>query len=166
MMSRRTRSTIPTHPNLLKPKVVPTNDIISESIEKKKENKKYYDRRSKDLLPLVVRNHVRAKIQPKSSKLLSQGEITKINNDRSCNVNVDGREYRRNRIHIRKSGEIVMKKNEPPLEYEDIDIQQERKASEKYYRPIIEKVNSKETPRRSQRLRKPHPKYKDFIIYK
>ena len=163
LISRRTRSTIPTHPDLLKPKVVPIKEIIDGSVEKKRENKKYYDRRSKQLPPLVVGDHIRAKIRPQSSQLWSQGEVTKINNDQSCNVKVDGREYRRNRIHIRKSGELIMKK-EPTYEYQDVEIQPPKRTPEKDRQSASEMVNNTERPRRSERVRKPNPKYKDFVV--
>ena len=112
--SRRTRTVIPVKSELLEPHVIPTSSIIRASVKKKQQNKRYHDKRVKPLLPLVLEDSNRAKVRPQSLP-----PETDVGSDRSYIVKADGGEYRRNRCHIRKTGEMTMPKvvvTDPSLE--------------------------------------------------
>ena len=73
---------------------------------------------SRPLPALVVGEHIRSKIKPSSSRTWTQGTIVRKENNRSYIVEANGREYRRNRFHIRKSGELSCPETsvpEPPV---------------------------------------------------
>ena len=106
LMSRRTRTVLPVKAELLEPHVIPTKNIIKASVKKKQQNKRYYDQVSRPLPALVVGEHIRSKIKPSSSRTWTQGTVVRKENNRSYIVEANGREYRRNRFHIRKSGEL------------------------------------------------------------
>ena len=108
--SRRTRTAIPVKSELLEPHVIPTSSIIRASVKKKQQNKRYHDKKAKPLPPLVVGDSIRAKIRPQSSPLWTQGNVVRRETDRSYIVKADGREYRRNRFHIRKTREMTTPK--------------------------------------------------------
>ena len=112
--SRRTRTVMPVKPELLEPTVIPTSSIIRASIKKKQQNKRYYDKKAKLLPPLVVGDSVRGKIRPQSSPLWSQGNVVRRETDRSYVIKADGREYRRNRCHIRKTRELTTPNSSVP----------------------------------------------------
>ena len=108
--SRRTRTVTPVKSELLKPHVIPTSSIIQASVKKKQQNKRYHDKKAKPLPALVVGDSIRAKIRPQSSPLWTQGSVVRRESDRSYIVKADGREYRRNRCHIRKTREMTTPK--------------------------------------------------------
>ena len=108
--SRRTRTVIPVKSELLEPHVIPTSSIIRASVKKKQQNKRYHDKRAKLLPPLVVGDSIHAKIRPQSSPLWTQGRVVRRESDRSYIVKADGREYRGNRCHIRKTREMTTPK--------------------------------------------------------
>ena len=117
--SRRTRTVIPVKSELLEPHVIPTSSIIRTLVKKKQQNKRYHDKKGKPLHPLVVGDSIRAKIRPQSSSLWTQGRVVRRESDRSYIVKANGREYRRNRCHIRKTREITTPKvvvTDPSLE--------------------------------------------------
>ena len=104
------RTVIPVKSALLEPHVIPTSSIIRASVKKKQQNKRYHDNKAKPLPPLIVRDSIRAKTTPQSSPLWTQGSVVRRESDRSYIVKADGREYGRNRCHIRKTREITMPK--------------------------------------------------------
>ena len=55
---------------------------------------------------MVVGERIRTKIHPQSSKTWTQGTVLQKETDRSYIINADGRNYRRNRFHIRNSKEL------------------------------------------------------------
>ena len=117
--SRRTRTVIPVKSELLEPQVIPTSSIIRASVKKKQQNKRYHDKGARPLPLLVVGDSIRAKIRPQSSSLWTQGRVVRRESDRSYIVKANGREYRRNRCHIRKTREITTPKvvvTDPSLE--------------------------------------------------
>ena len=108
--SRKTRTVTPVKSELLKPHVIPTSSIIQASVKKKQQKKRYHDKKAKPLPALVVGDSIRAKIRPQSSPLWTQGSVVRRESDRSYIVKADGREYRRNRCHIRKTREMTTPK--------------------------------------------------------
>ena len=101
-----------------------------------------------------------------------------MENERSCVVNVDGKKYRRNKIHIRKTKEELNPRKVKTEDFEDekVCIQGDIPSSIEYGDNIMQNKSSLEqnddnqntlpetTNERSKRTRKPNPKYKDFIM--
>ena len=88
--SRRTRTVIPMKSELLEPQVIPTSSIVRASVKKKQQNKRYYDKKTKPLPPLVVGDSIRAKIRPQSSPLWTQRSVVRRESDRSYMRKADG----------------------------------------------------------------------------
>ena len=191
--SRRTRTVIPLKSELLEPHVIPALGIIRASVKKKQQNKRYHDKGAKPLLLLVVGDSIRAKIRPQSSSLWTQGRVVRRESDRSYIVKANGREYRRNRCHIRKTREITTPKvvvTDPSLEspvgpptqsdaafpsaphskfIELPGVNNETgqmQLSEIKNKSKSEPVPIRQGVRRSQRQVKPNSKYKDFVLFK
>ena len=191
--SRRTRTVIPVKSELLEPHVIPTSSIIRASVKKKQQNKRYHDKKGKPLHPLVVGDSIRAKIRPQSSPLWTQGSVVRRESDRSYIVKAHGREYRRNRCHIRKTREMTTPKVvviDPSLVSPVSPPTQSHAALPTSLQPkFIERpgVNSEtgqmqlsdvknkskseliqilQGVRRSQRQVKPKSKCKDFVLFK
>ena len=191
--SRRTRTVIPVKSELLEPHVIPTSSIIRASVKKKQQNKRYHNKKGKPLHPLVVGDSIRAKIRPQSSPLWTQGSVVRREFDRSHIVKADGREYKRNRCHIRKTGEMTTPKlvvTYPPLdspvgpptqsdaafptapqpkfiELSGVNIETgQMQLSDRKIKSKSELVPIRRGERRSQRQVKPNSKYKDFVLFK
>ena len=173
--------------------MIRTLDIIRTSVKKKQQNKRYHDKGAKPLPLLVVGDSIRAKIRPQSSSLWTQGRVVRRESDRSYIVKADGREYRGNRCHIRKTREMTTPKvvvTDPSLDSPVGPPTQSDAALPTAPQPkFIElpgvnietgqmqlrdiKIKSKSEPvpirqgvRRSQRQVKPNSKCKDFVLFK
>ena len=110
--SRRLRTTLPIKPKLLSPEIIPVEEIIVHTVKKKRENKQYYDKRNRNSLPqLSVGDNVRVQLKPKSCKEWSLAKVNDIVNEKSCMLNSQGKNYRRNRLHIRTSREKYSAEN-------------------------------------------------------
>ena len=189
LISRRTRTVIPVKSELLEPHVISTSSIIQASVKKKRQNKRYHDKNAKPLPPLVVGDSICAKIRPQLSPLWTQGSVVRSESDRSYIVKADGREYMRNRWHIRKTREMTTPKvvvpdsslNPPvtPPTQSDAPLTTAPKPKSLecpgvYHETAqIQPSDTKPEPvpiqqgvRRSQRQVKPNSKYKDFVVFK
>ena len=191
--SRRTKTVIPVKSELLEPHVIPISSIVRASVKKKQQNKRHHEKKAKPLPPLVVEDSIRAKIRPQSSPLWTQGRVVIKESNGSYIVKADGREYRRNRCHIRKTREMTTPKvvvTDPSLDSPVGPPTQSDAALPTAPQPkFIElpgvnnetgqmqlrdiKIKSKSEPvpirqgvRRSQRQVKPNSKYKDFVLFK
>ena len=191
--SRRTRTVIPVKSELLEPHVIPTSSIIRTLVKKKQQNKRYHDKKGKPLHPLVVGDSIRAKIRPQSSPLWTQGRVVIKEFNGSYIVKADGREYRRNRCHIKKTREMTTPKvvvTDPSLEFPvgpptQSDAALPTAPQPKFIElPVVNnetrqiqlsdiKNESKSEPvpirqgvRRSQRQVKPNSTYKGFVRFK
>lgn len=110
LMSRRTRTMLPTAKQLLEPDVI---QDVPKLIKKRKEQyKHYFDRNAKDLPELTEGQLVRAQIQPGLKQPWMKGIIKKDDGIRSYIVDINGHEYRRNRKHIRSTKEKELPNNE------------------------------------------------------
>ena len=106
LMSRRTRTLLPTATSLLRPKVTQEHEALRQS---KKWQKKYYDRTARDLPELKEHQTVRIQLFGRSYEW-QQARVTKQLPNRSYNAEAaNGRTYRRNRVHLRKSKETFCK---------------------------------------------------------
>ena len=102
LMSRRTRSLLPCKPELYKPEV---QKLVQENVvQRRKRAKMYYDRSAKSLPELLIGQPIRAKVHPQQQHSnWVPGVVRSQIAPRSYMVEVNGRLYRRNRIHIRDS---------------------------------------------------------------
>ena len=197
LISRRTRTTLPIKPELLEPCVIPTLTIVKATVKKKQQNKRYYDKVSKPLPPLVVGEHIRAKIKPKSSPCWSRGTVVSKQSDRSYIVESNGRQYRRDRFHIRKARELpnilpsklpnVLSDHEilsqgtlppadveaplptpvPPVFAPRTSTVSESTVSDTSGTKLSNPQSEQSTkPRRSERVRRPNSRFKDFVLNK
>ena len=97
----------------------PNSDVIASRLKSRQDiQKAYYDTFARDLPPLITGQHVR--IQDHASKRWNPGVVTsKTSEPRSYNVlTPNGNTLRRNRSHIRETGEkhtrVNMDDSEPP----------------------------------------------------
>jgi hypothetical protein len=174
LMSRRTKTLLPTSGNLLKPRV-PAQ--VSQQIKANKDRMaKYYNRVAKDLPPLSIGDTVR--IQPSRSHdhEWTKGTVTSTNAGiRSYDVITDNNTVlRRNRKHLRKSNETECAhgSNDPDdnsVTARSDNIEQQSVVQENSFSrtppvsaPAPDNVTTATTTR-SGRARKPPRWMKDFI---
>ena len=100
LMSRRSRTLMPCYTPLYKPEI---QEAVPDQIARKRQQaKKFYDRSAKPLPQLVVGQPVRVKTRPRIEHApWTPGVIKDKVAPRSYIVEVDGRRYRRNRVHLR-----------------------------------------------------------------
>ncbi|XP_028809432.1 uncharacterized protein K02A2.6-like isoform X2 [Denticeps clupeoides] len=110
LFSRRTRTLMPMHDNLLHPKVVHTQQ---GQIENRKRQAAYYNRHAKDLGALQQGDRVR--IQPgEHTKAWTKATVVKPVDHRSYDVQLDsGNILRRNRRHLRKDRVTTAENTKP-----------------------------------------------------
>ena len=95
LMSRRTRTMIPTHRRLLLPQAVEPDRVVKALQRRQNSSKKNYDKQSRDLPPLEVGDKVR--IRPNRDREWRKAEVL----PRSYLLEDErGRVYRRNRRQI------------------------------------------------------------------
>lgn len=115
LMSRITRTLLPTTKSHLTPRVV---DNVKEEIEHKRQKAKYYyDKTTKELQQLVIGDVVRVSPTSRSEKW-KLGETIDNVNSRSYIIDVNGTLYRCNRRDLRKTKE-QMQSNLHELSFED-----------------------------------------------
>nr|XP_002738307.1 PREDICTED: uncharacterized protein K02A2.6-like [Saccoglossus kowalevskii] len=104
LMNRRTKTTLPTTAKLLKPSVVRN---VGKQIKKNKAKQAYYyNKGAKDVQTLQQGDTVRIMPTAISDKEWKKAEVNKQVNIRSYEVTTEeGRILRRNRKHLRKTGE-------------------------------------------------------------
>ncbi|XP_038060249.1 uncharacterized protein K02A2.6-like [Patiria miniata] len=100
LMSPRSRTLMPCNNTLYKPEI---QEAVPDQIARKRQQaKKFYDRTAKPLPQLVVGQTVRVKTRPQVDHApWKPGVIKDKVAPRSYIVEVDGRRYRRNRVHLR-----------------------------------------------------------------
>ena len=101
MMSRRTKTLLPTSNNLLFPS--PSNVHYKEKqTANKRKQAHYYNRRAKPLSQLTEGQNVRVRSKPGAASW-EKGTVTRVLPYHSYEVDIGGREIRRNRVQIRDS---------------------------------------------------------------
>ena len=104
LMGRRTQTLLPTHTKLLEPKV---DHKTSDKLAKQKAiQKERYNAKRRPLTPLHPDQAIRMKL-PRDTKW-SLGSCVKALPNRSYEVEVAGRRYRRNRRQVRTTAEIPL----------------------------------------------------------
>ncbi|KAK3746314.1 hypothetical protein QZH41_006886 [Actinostola sp. cb2023] len=103
LYGRRTRTLLPTSATLLKPKI--PHNVRDKLLVKKELQTKYYNRHTRELPPLTPGDQVRVIPKPNDrSTKWTKAEVEEQVDVRSYNIRTeDGRVYRRNRRHLRKS---------------------------------------------------------------
>ncbi|CAB4034804.1 Transposon Ty3-G Gag-Pol poly, partial [Paramuricea clavata] len=123
-MARRTKTLLPISDTLLKPSVIEPSEVTKRLSHYRQQSKKYYDRTAKPLPNLQKGDVVR--VTDIKGKYMKKGTvINETSYPRSYMVNINGRNYRRNRRHLLKV------KEEPDSEHE--------------YDTIVEPINQQET---------------------
>lgn len=104
LFSRRARTLLPTHDNLLKPKIVQTRQ---EQMESRNRQATYYNRHAKDLHTLKQGDRVRVQpVEPNGT--WRKGTVVKHVDYRSYAIQLDsGNILRRNRRHLRNDRATV-----------------------------------------------------------
>ncbi|XP_061170264.1 uncharacterized protein LOC133179549 [Saccostrea echinata] len=160
LMGRRTRTLLPTKSELLKPSL-PKN--VKEQLAKRKSlSEFYYNRTAKDLPKINIGETVR--IRPfGQEKTWTKAKVDEKVYIRSYQVTTeDGRTYRRNRKHLRRSNESFIENNvaDPP----NFDnVMTDKPPSAENPKPSPDKI----TPiSRSTRQIKLPKRFEDFKIYK
>lgn len=100
LMSRRTRSFLPCKASMYQPEVQRT--VPAQVVYKRRVAKSYRDSSAKPLPPLVIGQPIRVKAHPQQAHSnWKPGVIGDSVAPRSYIVEVNGRKYRRNRVHLR-----------------------------------------------------------------
>ncbi|XP_060080411.1 uncharacterized protein K02A2.6-like [Ylistrum balloti] len=108
LMSRRTKTLLPTSETLLKPELVVN---VKENLESKRLlQKHYHDIGAREATPFEIGQNVRVRIKPGNSPWIPGRVVAKDSAPRSYIVNSQGRAYRRNSNHILRSKEHFTKK--------------------------------------------------------
>ena len=160
MFGRRFRTCLPTAKRLLKPQLV--TDVKPKLESMKERQAKYYDQHAKELPQLKTGDTVR--IQPGPSSKSKQWVRAQVNEEvapRSFRVKTeDGREYRRNRRHLKKTSETFV----PEItDLADSNPTEESKPVEEPREP--EPTPAVEVPeQRPQRVRRPPNYLKDYYM--
>ena len=98
MMSRRTKILLPTTNNLLAPG---HSNYEEKQIKKQQKQAHYYNRHTKPLSELTEGQSVRVQSKP-GTKYWEKGTVTRVLPYHSYELQVGGREMRRNRVQIRE----------------------------------------------------------------
>ena len=121
--SRRTRTLIPLNDRLLQPEVVP--NVQDKLHQTQVRQARYYDRNSKELIPLQVGDIVRVK--PTSGEKWFKAKVEYQVNERSYEVRTEnGAVYRRNRRHLRKVQESFIPQHEDTAADPPVNCEQEQ----------------------------------------
>ena len=105
LLSRRTRTTVPTANAALLPAVAPVDIVHAEISAKRMSAKEHYDKGTANHMPLAVGDYVYAKPPPaKRGQPWTYGRVNNIPAPRSYVISTPaGGEIRRNRVHIQQA---------------------------------------------------------------
>ena len=164
LMSRRTRSFVPCKSTELIPRVI---ENVPEQVKtKRKLAAKHHDKSAKSLPQLVVGQPVRAKTHPAVQNSSWKSAVVKAQvAPRSYVVDCNGKQYRRNRVHLRDSVEFVRDPGsdaEEPIACDNVDSPSA--PSEPPVRQNVPLETPAPEPRRSARVRKVPAKFKDYAL--
>ena len=116
MMSRRTRTLLPTTSNLLTPDLVPKTLLKKAAKYSKERQAHYYNKGAKELPILHEGDRVRMKPFVKGQTSWSSATVTRRLDERSYEVETEtGSALRRNRIYLRKSDDNKQEPGDPPV---------------------------------------------------
>lgn len=168
LMSRRTRTSLPIASQMLNPKVIDT--VKQNKTVKHQKAKLLYDKSAKELPELTKGQPVR--VQPSSADPKAKwryGTCVDQVSPRSYIVNVDGKEYRRNRKFLRSTVETMPAENISTEIQPEVDVPVPvTMATPAKTTPISSRSPLKNMPNslvKSTRTRtiKPPERFKDFV---
>ena len=159
LMSRRTRTLLPTVSSLLHPEV-PTD--VKGKIEKKRQQAKfYYDQKAKILPQIEVGQEVRV-APTRANQKWRPGTCTKALSDRSYLVAVDNHVIRRNRQALKISNpernQVASQVKLPAQPEKPTTPQDEPHPQEKLQEPLLQCTRTREVTVPA--------KFKDFVVSK
>ena len=137
LLSRRTRSMLPCKATDYTPQV--QMDVQQALIKKKQTTKSYYDRHAKQLPDLAIGQPIRVKCHPQNPNSdWTPGIVTSKAAARSYMVQVDGQQYRRNRIHLRQQATFPDRAPTEPLNIcpRQLDTLPNQTPADPQYTPI------------------------------
>ena len=103
LMSRRTKTLLPTTADLLRPQ--PPKELKHVTSQRQMAQKQQFNKRVKALKPLEVGDVVRVKPYVKTSREWKKATVLERLDTRSYNVNLQGAILRRNRVDLKKTTE-------------------------------------------------------------
>ena len=99
LMSRNTRTSIPTAVENLKPRIV---ENVPETIGRRREiSKKYYDKSTQQRRDLEVGENVMVQLRQGQDKSWTPGKVLEKQKDRAYDVRVNDTVYRRDELHVK-----------------------------------------------------------------
>ncbi|KAL9978343.1 hypothetical protein ACROYT_G015844 [Oculina patagonica] len=113
LMGRRTRTLLPTHENLLMQSA--HSDTATKLADRKSRQVRQYNKRSRPLEPLKCGQAIRMRLPGKQE--WSLGTCTRVLKNRSYEVEICGRRYRRNRRQLRMTPEVP-----PPVNLQESEL--------------------------------------------
>lgn len=173
LMSRRTRTQVPTATSLLYPRVI---SGVEEKIKRKRQTAKaYYDRTAKTLPDLQVGQEV--KVAPlHKSQIWKTGTCLQQLSDRSYLVQMDKEVVRRNRAAVKPAPQRSQETDKPDAAVQRhvtsaspataITTDAPRESMSNAQQPMKNTVSSvpPQTRRTRTRAVNPPPKFKDFVM--
>ena len=136
LMSRRTRTLLPTTRTLLQPRTPHPDRDVKDLLRRQQQQTRYYNRHSRDLPVLAEDDVVRMKPFGLGSKIWKKGRITARLDERSYMVETpDGETYRRNRSHLKKTKEDPDIAETPDMRPTDIMTATKHRQSRHDYLP-------------------------------
>lgn len=99
LYSRSTRTLLPSATKNYLPMMI--EDVPLKIEESRRKAKFYYDKGKKDLPKLVIGQPVVTQLNPKINKEWTPGKVQNKLSDRSYIINVEGKEYHRNAVHVK-----------------------------------------------------------------
>lgn len=172
LMSRRTKTLLPTTQSLLLPRTINLEVEKKELRQRQQAQAKYYNRSAKDLLSLSEGDVVRMKPFKLGDKSWRKAKVTARLDERSYTVEMDNRAvYHRNRQHLQKTSEPPVESTitAPEPDMASTDEQATTTAastpdqSNVPHKPHPEEVTVLEQCWRSERVRRSPAYLKDYI---
>ena len=176
LMSRRTKTLLPVTENLLRPQVPDQEEQHRLLCKRQQSQAHYYNRTARDLPKLELGDVVRMKPIKNHERAWRKATVTQQVDDRSYVVETpDGASYRRNRFHLRKSGEPA-----PPTPVEPVAMTPESATEEPLPQnesttaqsspsspvaPPAVPVQTETRPTRPARERKPPAYLQNYVCY-
>ncbi|XP_028406774.1 uncharacterized protein K02A2.6-like [Dendronephthya gigantea] len=172
LMGRRTRTLLPTHKNLLKQPI--SESTRDKLVARKSRQIHHYNKTHQPLQPLKKGQAIRMKL-PNATKWTLR-TCTRVLDNRSYEVDVSGRMYRRNRRQLRASQE---RPPTPPVAGSDPEFEPEQSRREPENRLVENEANPEHTPsldsapsaensekppRRSERVRCKPGWHKEYVM--
>ena len=116
-----------------------TNGRTAGAHKKRQTTKSYYDRHAKQLPDLTIEQPIRVKRHPQTPNSdWTPGIVTSTTAPRSYMVQVDGQQYRRNRIHLRQQATFLDRALTEPLNIRSrqLDTLPDQTPADPQYTPI------------------------------